>query len=96
MLVLLHGRRSESLLPTGRQYKATVTDLATLVLEVTAGKKIHRVLVYGHNFLTAKEDQDAVDRFLGVWSEVLRAVLAPNPDQKPDQYRPGKYRSRQD
>jgi hypothetical protein len=73
------------------QYKGKVTDNPTLVLEVTMDKKTHRVLVYGYRHLTAKEDQDAVDRFLGVWSEVIRKVPAPNPDQKPDQYKPGNY-----
>jgi hypothetical protein len=73
------------------QYKAKVTDNPTLVLEVTVNKKTHRVLVYGYRHLREKEDQDAVDRFLGVWCEVLRKVPAPNRDQKPDLYKPGNY-----
>jgi hypothetical protein len=36
-------------------------------------------------------DQDAVYRFLGVWSEVISKVPTPNPDQKPDPYKPGDY-----
>jgi hypothetical protein len=70
------------------QYKARVTDHPTLVLEVTMDKKTHRVLVYGYQRLKEKEDQKAVDRFLSVWSEVIRKVPAPNPAQKPDLYKP--------
>jgi hypothetical protein len=73
------------------KYQGGATDQPTLVLEVTLGKKTHRVLVYGHRHLTEKEDQSAVDRFLGVWSEVIRRVPAPNPDQKADLYKPGNY-----
>jgi len=49
------------------------------------------VLLYGHRFLREKEDQEAADRFLGVWSEVLKKVPAPNEDQKVDLYKPGNY-----
>jgi hypothetical protein len=73
------------------QYRGKVTDNPTLILEVTADGKTHKVLLYGHRRLTEKEDQDAADRFLGVWSEVLRKVPAPNPEQKPDLYKPGQY-----
>lgn len=73
------------------QYKGGVTDQPTLVLEVTMDKKTHRVLVYGYRHLKEKENQNAVDRFLSVWSEVIRKVPAPNPDQKPDLYKPGNY-----
>jgi hypothetical protein len=73
------------------QYKAKVTDQATLVLEVTMDKKTHKVLVYGYRHLREKEDQDAVDRFLSVWVEVLKKVPAPNADQKPEMYKPGDY-----
>src|SRR5262249_20678190 len=69
------------------QYRAKVTDNPTLVLEITMDKKTHKVLVYGYRLLKEKEDQDAVDRFLGVWSEVIAKVPAPNPDQKADLYR---------
>jgi hypothetical protein len=73
------------------QYKGEVTDEPTLVLEVTMDEKTHQVLVYGYRHLKEKEDQNAVDRFLSVWSEVIRKVPAPNPDQKPDLYKPGNY-----
>jgi hypothetical protein len=73
------------------QYKGKATDQATLVLEVTQDKKTHQVLLYGPRFLREKEDQDAADRFLAVWAEVLRKVPAPNPDQKPEMYKPGNY-----
>jgi hypothetical protein len=32
-----------------------------------------------------------VDRFLGVWCEVIKKAPAPNADQKPDLYKPGDY-----
>jgi Domain of unknown function (DUF6438) len=73
------------------QYKGKVTDHPTLALEVTMDKKTHQVLVYGYQHLKEKEDQNAVDRFLGVWSEVIRKVPAPNPDQTPELYKPGNY-----
>jgi hypothetical protein len=73
------------------QYKAKVTDQATLVLEVTVDKKTHNVLVYGYRHLREKEDQDAADRFLSVWVDVLKKVPAPNADQKPELYKPGDY-----
>ncbi|MFO0969171.1 MAG: hypothetical protein U0793_26755 [Gemmataceae bacterium] len=73
------------------QYKGKVTDNPTLVLEVTMEKKTHKVLVYGHRHLRAKEDQDDADRFLAVWAEVIRKVPAPNPEQKPEMYKPGAY-----
>jgi hypothetical protein len=73
------------------QYRAKVTDNPTLVLEVTMDKKAHKVLVYGHRHLRDKEDQKAADRFLAVWSEVIRKVPAPNPNQTPDMYQPGNY-----
>ena len=76
------------------QYKGKVTDQATLILEITADKKTHTVKLYGHRFLREKEDQDAADRFLSVWSEVLRKLPAPNPDQKVDLYKPGNYRTK--
>jgi Domain of unknown function (DUF6438) len=73
------------------QYKGKVTDQATLILEITADKKTHKVLLYGQRFLKEKEEQDAADRFLSVWSEVLKKVPAPNADQKPDLYQQGNY-----
>jgi hypothetical protein len=73
------------------RYRGSATDQPTLVLEVTANGKTHKVQVYGHRFLREKEEQDAGDRFLGVWSTVLLKRPAPNPDQKPDLYKPGNY-----
>lgn len=66
------------------QYRAVVTDHPTLILEVTLDGKTHKVEVYGHRLLTDKDDQTAVKRFLQVWSEVLRKVPSPNPEQKPE------------
>jgi hypothetical protein len=70
-----------------------VWDLDTLVLEITMGQNTHKVLVYAHEF-QPKDDQNDVDRFLCVWSEVLRMVPGPNPNQVPDWYKPGNYRDR--
>jgi hypothetical protein len=65
------------------QYRASVTDLPTLILEVTLDKKTQKVEVYGRR-MSDKDDQEAVERFLQVWSEVLRKVPSPNPAQKPE------------
>ena len=73
------------------QFKARVTDNPTLVLGVTTDKQTRKVLVYGYCFLKEKEDQDAVNRFLGVWPGVITQVPAPNPDQTPDLYKHGTY-----
>jgi len=74
------------------QYRGKVTDMATLRLEITADKKTHAVLLYAPRFLTEKADQDAADRFLGIWQEVLKKVPAPNEKQTPELYKPGVYR----
>ncbi len=76
------------------QYKGKVTDQATLILEITADKKTHKVSLYGQRFLKEKEDQDAADRFLGVWSEVLKKVPAPNEKQTVELYKPGNYNTK--
>jgi len=72
------------------RYVANVTDNEDLVLEVTMNKKTYQVSVYGYEFLKEKEDQAAVDRFLSIWSAVIRKVPAPNPKQTPDEYQRGK------
>ena len=73
------------------RYAAKVTDQATLYLEITTDKKTHTVAVYAHRAIQGKEDQDAVDRFLGIWAEVLRKVPSPNKEQNADLYKPGNY-----
>jgi hypothetical protein len=74
-------------------YRGEVTDLPTLILEITMDKKTLHVLVYGYQFLKEKDDQLAADRFLSVWSEVIRKIPSPNPEQTPDRYKPGNYRN---
>jgi hypothetical protein len=73
------------------QYKTKVTDQATLTIEITADKKTHKVQLYGYQRLTEKDDQDAADRFLVIWQEVLKKVHPPNADQKVELYKPGNY-----
>jgi Domain of unknown function (DUF6438) len=74
------------------QYKGKVTDMATLILEITTDKKTHKVLLYAPSFLTDMDDQKAADRFLGIWSDVLKKVPAPNEKQTPDMYKQGNFR----
>ncbi len=62
------------------RYTHPVTDCPTMILKVTANKKTYEVSVYAAQFV---EDKAAVKRFQSVWSEVLRKVPSPNPDQKP-------------
>jgi hypothetical protein len=64
-------------------YRASATDLPTLILEVTLDKKTHKVEVYGRR-MSDKADQEAVEQYLQLWSEVLRKVPSPNPAQKPE------------
>jgi len=67
------------------KYSVDVEDNPTLLLTITANKVTHRVMVYAPDHL---EDHKDVKQFFRVWSEVLRKVPAPNPDQKPDLYKP--------
>jgi hypothetical protein len=67
------------------RYSGKITDCPTLVLTVTANKKTRRVVVYAP---TAVKERDAVARFDKVWSEILRKLPSPNPEQKPDSYKP--------
>ena len=62
------------------RYDYLVTDNPTLILTITMDKKTHKVSVYAPAFLEKNEE---VERFLKVWSEVLRKVPSPNPGQKP-------------
>ena len=61
-----------------REYKAAITDNATLALEITRNKETHRVSVYGHQHIQVNRSE--VDRFLSLWSEVIKLVLPPKPD----------------
>jgi hypothetical protein len=67
------------------RYAANATDCSTLLLTVTRDKKTHKVAVYGPDFL--KNDKE-VRRFLPVWTELLRKVASPNPEQKAELYKP--------
>jgi hypothetical protein len=67
------------------KYEYSVTDNPTLVLKVTRDKKTHEVAVYAPDHL-AKDPE--VRRFFKIWDEVLRKVPSPNPDQKPELYKP--------
>jgi hypothetical protein len=73
------------------RYAAKVTDHPTLYLEVTAGKKTHKVAVYAHRRIQGEANRAAVDRFLGVYAEVLRKAPSPNKEETPDWYKPGDY-----
>ena len=66
-----------------KRYDHRVTDNPTLELTVTLDGKTHKVSVYAPSLL--KDDKE-VKRFFKAWSEVLRKVPSPNPDQKPDLY----------
>ena len=60
------------------EYLAEATDVPTLILSVTGHGRPHRVRV----LLDPLVPQDAdVQRFLRVWSEVLRLVPSPNAGQ---------------
>jgi hypothetical protein len=76
------------------RYAARVTDNATLFLEITMDGKTHKVALYAYPHLKEKDDQEAADRFLKIWAEVLRKVPAPNPEQTPELYKPGNYRNK--
>ncbi len=67
------------------RYEVNATDCPTLLLTVTRDKKTHKVAVYGSDFL--KNDKE-VRRFLPLWTEVLSKVPSPNPEQKPELYKP--------
>ncbi len=72
-----------------KEYKANITDQPTLNLEITRNKETHRVSVYGYQDITQKDEQNEVKRFLGIWSEVVKLVPPPNPDQKWSMYKLG-------
>ncbi len=67
------------------RYEYEVTDNPTLILSVTMDKKTHKVVVYAPDHL---EKNKEVQRFFKVWSDVLRKVPSPNPEQKPELYKP--------
>jgi len=65
------------------RYEANITDHPTLILEITADKKTHRVSIYARE---AVKERDDVERFLKVWREFLKKVPSPNPEQKSELY----------
>jgi hypothetical protein len=67
------------------RYAVTATDCPTLLLTVTRDKKTCKVAVYCADLLRSNKE---VGRFLQVWSELLRKVASPNPEQKPGLYKP--------
>jgi hypothetical protein len=67
------------------RYEHNVTDNPTLILKVTLDKKSHEVVVYAPGHV---EKNKEVKRFFKVWSEVLKKIPSPNPDQKPELYKP--------
>jgi hypothetical protein len=67
------------------KFSASVTDNPTLVLTITQNKRTHKVSVYAPGHLIGDKE---VNRFLLIWSEILRRVPSPNPDQKPELYEP--------
>jgi hypothetical protein len=70
-----------------QDYKATITDQDTLTLKITRSKQTHQVAIYGYQDLPAPDRND-VNRFLGIWAEVIRLIPPPNPEQTPDLYKP--------
>jgi hypothetical protein len=68
-----------------KRYEYQVTDNPTLILKVTLDKKTHEVVVYAPGHLEKNKD---VKRFFRVWSEILRIIPSPNPEQKPGLYKP--------
>jgi hypothetical protein len=64
-----------------KKFSYRVTDNPTLVLTVTMNNKSHEVSIYAPRHLA---NEPGVKRFLKVWSEVLKKVPSPNPDQKPE------------
>lgn len=63
-------------------YDAGLTDQPWRALTVTIGGQRHRVVIEGR-----PREQD-VARFERVWSEVLKKVPPPNPDEAPDRRAP--------
>ncbi len=63
----------------GTNYWTSVTDKATVVLQVTMNSKTHEVMVYA---LSHQRNND-VKRFSKLWNEVLKKVPSPNSRQKP-------------
>jgi hypothetical protein len=68
-----------------KRYEYQVTDNPTLILKVTLDKTTHEVVVYAPDHLEKNKD---VKRFFRVWSEILRKIPSPNPEQKPGLYKP--------
>ncbi len=68
------------------EYRSRATDQPTLILEITQGRKTHKVLVYGPTLLKSEGKGKEIERFLAVWADVLRKVPSPNPDQTPELY----------
>ena len=66
-----------------REYPTEALDGPTLLLTVTSHGRTHRVVVLLPSPVPQGGD---IGRFLRVWSEVLRLVPSPNPDQTPTAY----------
>jgi hypothetical protein len=67
-----------------KEYSSDAIDQDILDLKITRKNETHEVSVYRDRNITKKDDRSEVKRFLGVWSEVIRFVPSPNPDQKAD------------
>jgi hypothetical protein len=68
-----------------KEYFPAVSDFDTLILAITQNNKTQKVVVYAP---ALQEEDQEVKRFLRVWSEILRKVPSPNPEQKPELYQP--------
>ena len=68
-----------------KEYSSGVIDSPSLVLTITENKRTHKVSVDDYGDLKRHHE---VKRFLRVWSEILRKVSSPNPEQKPELYEP--------
>jgi len=82
-----------------KKYPFPANHTSTLRLAITQNKKTQEVVVHTSEFQSssvtvgnthdkeaqAQEDKE-VGRFLRVWSEILRKVPSPNPDQTPEFY----------
>jgi hypothetical protein len=70
-------------LPKRKSY--SVTDNPTLALTITRNRQTHEAGVYAPHHLKADHE---VQRLLRLWTEILRKVPSPNPDDKPELWEP--------
>ena len=66
-------------------YSSGGSDISRLTVAITQNKKTKQVSIDHPSLPGTHQD---MKRFLRVWSEILRKVPSPNPDEKPELYEP--------